>query len=190
MVNMRWGSNGWGSRCFISKTPAARATTRRPSATAKIARTPFIFSRRPWDSCHRILGTDGTFARRMVKRLDCRPNEIEHIAGESALFLNVSGSTLLRTSYMGCPCKILIDTDPGWNHFVNYPKWDANPGWQDSFGFRAHDYFFTYAERIGRQGCELPVLGISWQPTRPPVVLDCWQPPPAGRHVDDRHDLE
>ena len=107
-------------------------------------------------------------------------DEIERIAGESALFLNVSGSTLLRASYMGCPCKILIDTDPGWNHFVNYPKWDANPGWQDSFGFRAHDYFFTYAERIGRQDCELPALGISWQPTRPPVVLDCWQPRPPG----------
>jgi hypothetical protein len=107
-------------------------------------------------------------------------SQIEHIAAESALFLNVSGSTLLRESYMRCPRKILIDTDPGWNHFVNYPKWDANPGWQGSFGFRAHDCFFTYAERIGRQGCELPELGIAWQPTRPPVVLDCWQPRPPG----------
>ncbi len=106
--------------------------------------------------------------------------EIEQIASESAVFLNVSGSTLLRPSYMRCPCKILIDTDPGWNHFVNYPKWDANPGWQGSFGFRAHDYFFTYAERIGRPDCELPDLGIAWQPTRPLVVADCWQPRPPG----------
>jgi hypothetical protein len=81
---------------------------------------------------------------------------------------------------MRCARKVLIDTDPGWNHFVNFPKWDANPGWQGSCGYRAHDYFFTYAERIGKPGCELPDLGIAWQPTRPPVVLDAWNPQPPG----------
>ena len=97
------------------------------------------------------------------------------------LFLNVSGSALLRDEYMACPRKVLIDTDPGWNHFVNYPKWDASPGWQGTHGYRAHDFFFTYAENIGRPGCELPDLGIDWRPTRPPVVLDQWQPePPAA----------
>jgi hypothetical protein len=75
---------------------------------------------------------------------------IEQIAREAAVFINVSGSALLRDGYMSCKRKVLIDTDPGWNHFVNYPKWDANPGWQGSCGYRAHDYFFTYAERIGR----------------------------------------
>ena len=54
----------------------------------------------------------------------------EQVAAEADLFLNVSGGTLLRDAYMACPCKVLIDTDPGWNHFVNFPKWDANPGWQ------------------------------------------------------------
>jgi hypothetical protein len=76
---------------------------------------------------------------------------------------------------------VLIDTDPGWNHFVNYPKWDANPGWQGTHGFRAHDHFFTYAERIGRPDCLLPTLGISWHPTRPPVVLDRWNSTGIGR---------
>lgn len=97
------------------------------------------------------------------------------------LFLNVSGGTLLRDEYMACPRKVLIDTDPGWNHFVNFPKWDANPGWQGSHGWRAHDHFFTYAERIGRPGCALPALGIDWQPTRPPVILDCWRPEPPAQ---------
>jgi hypothetical protein len=81
---------------------------------------------------------------------------------------------------MTCAHKVLIDTDPGWNHFVNFPKWDANPGWQGSHGWRAHDHFFTYAERIGRPDCALPTLGIQWQPTRPPVVLDCWHDEPPG----------
>jgi hypothetical protein len=97
------------------------------------------------------------------------------LARRADLFLNVSGGTLLRDEYMRCPRKVLIDTDPGWNHFVNYPKWDANPGWQGTHGYRAHDYFFTYAERIGRPDCVLPTLGIPWHPTRPLVLLDRWE---------------
>jgi hypothetical protein len=102
------------------------------------------------------------------------------VVADADLFLNVSGGTLLRDEYMACPRKALIDSDPGWNHFVNYPKWDANPGWQGSCGYRAHDYFFTYAERMGELDCELPDLGISWQPTRPPVVIELWRQRPPG----------
>src|SRR5262245_43729358 len=100
--------------------------------------------------------------------------ELSQIIAEADLFLNVSGGTLLRDEYMPCRCKVLIDTDPGWNHFVNYPRWDANPGWQGTHGFRAHDYFFTYAERLGQVDCILPSLGLTWHATRPPVVLKRW----------------
>jgi hypothetical protein len=96
------------------------------------------------------------------------------------LFLNVSGGTLLRDQYMACKRKVLIDSDPGWNHFRNFPKWDANPNWQGSHGYRAHDYFLTYAERIGRPDCMLPDFGLKWQPTRPPVVMDYWKAEPPG----------
>lgn len=96
------------------------------------------------------------------------------------LFLNVSGGTLLRDEYLPCRRKVLIESDPGWNHFRNFPRWDANPGWQGTHGFRAHDFFFTYAERIGKPDCVLPTFGLAWQPTRPPVVLDCWRAEPPG----------
>jgi hypothetical protein len=102
----------------------------------------------------------------------------EHFAGiaaESDLLINVSGGTLLRSEYMACPRKILIDTDPGWNHFRNYPRLDNDPSWGGGHGYRAHDFFFTYAERIGQPDCVLPSLGLAWQPTRPPVVLDMWR---------------
>ena len=108
------------------------------------------------------------------------PARFDRIVADAELFLNVSGGTILREEYMNNPCKILIDTDPGWNHFVNFPKWDRNPGWQRSHGWRAHDHFFSYAERMGRPDCILPPLGIDWQPTRPPVVLDRWQAEPPG----------
>lgn len=98
----------------------------------------------------------------------------------SDLFLNVSNSALLRDEYMKCSCKVLIDTDPGWNHFVNYPKWDNNPGWEGSHGYRGHDYFFTYAERIGEPDCPLPDLGLKWIPTRPLVICDFWDNVSSG----------
>src|SRR4029450_12159996 len=75
---------------------------------------------------------------------------LKQVIASADLFLNVSGGTLLRDEDMAWRCKVLIDTDPGWNHFVNYPRWDANPGWLGTHGFRAHDHFFTYAERIGQ----------------------------------------
>ncbi len=101
---------------------------------------------------------------------------IKSIVADASLFLNVSGSCLLRKEYMPCKKKILIDTDPGWNHFVNYPKWDKEPGWQGAHSYRDHDYFFTYAENIGGSNCTLPLMGIEWKKSRPLVVMDYWHP--------------
>lgn len=100
---------------------------------------------------------------------------IESIVNKADLFLNVSGSCLLRNEYMPPRRKVLIDTDPGWNHFVNYPKWDQNPGWLGANSFREHDYFLTYAERMGAPDCLLPSLGLDWKKTRPLVCLDQWR---------------
>ena len=108
------------------------------------------------------------------------PAILAELMAGADLFLNVSGLCLLRNEYMRCVRKVLIDTDPGWNHFINYPRWDANPGWQGTYGFRGHDHFFTYAERMGKANCALPTLGLSWQPIRPLVVRDCWPQASAG----------
>jgi hypothetical protein len=106
--------------------------------------------------------------------------EFKRVLETCDLFLNVSGSALMRDEYLGCRNKVLIDTDPGWNHFVNYPMWDECPGWDGTHGFRGHDHFFTYAESIRDPSCNLPTFGIDWHPTRPPVVLDCWRSQGAG----------
>jgi len=108
------------------------------------------------------------------------PDALLDAIAEADVFLNVSGSCLLRSEYAAARRKVLIDTDPGWNHFVNWPKWDAGQGWDGVDSWRAHDAFFTYAERIGRPGCALPTLGIAWQPTRPPVAVDRWRAEPPG----------
>jgi hypothetical protein len=105
---------------------------------------------------------------------------LHKLAAGADLLLNVSGGTLLRDEYMANPCKVIIDSDPGWNHFVNFPKWDANPGWQGTHGYRAHDHYLTYAERIGANDCLLPTLGLPWQGTRPPVDLGSWENAQGG----------
>ena len=103
------------------------------------------------------------------------------IVARADLLLNVSGGTLLRDPLMRCPRKVLVDTDPGWNHFRNYPRADADPSWGGGNGWRAHDFFFTYAEAIGSADCLLPTLGVRWQTTRPPVLIDRWQAAAPGR---------
>ena len=102
--------------------------------------------------------------------------DMASIVADADLFLNVSGSCLLRDEYTHSKRKVLIDTDPGWNHFVNYPKWDKSPGWQGAQSFRNHDHFLTYAENIGQADCLLPSLDLQWKRTRPLVVMDAWQP--------------
>jgi hypothetical protein len=106
---------------------------------------------------------------------------VADFVAQADLFLNVSGSAMLRDSYRRSPCKVLIDTDPGWNHFVNYPKADALPEERRVMGYRSHDHFFTYATNIGRSDCMLPTLGIDWKSTVPPVVSDRWIAEPPGR---------
>jgi hypothetical protein len=108
--------------------------------------------------------------------------ELAAAIAEADVFVNVSGGCLMRDEYVGARNRLLIDTDPGLNHFVNFPKWDAAPGWQGTHGYRAHDFFFTYAGNLGRPGCPLPDLGIRWHATQPPVVMDLWDAPaPSDR---------
>jgi hypothetical protein len=135
---------------------------------------------------------------------------IGQIVASADLFLNVSGSAMLRPEYMASQRKVLIDTDPGVNQFHKYLKQDARDalkrgdldharailqacgieldeklpvGGQDDGGvssYRAHDHFFSYAELLGSPGCNIPTLGIDWQPTRPLVIGPAWDSAPGG----------
>jgi hypothetical protein len=100
---------------------------------------------------------------------------LRDILADADVFLNVSGGTVVRDEYRHCPNKVLIDTDPGWNHFVIFPRSDSQPDYERQMGYRSHDHFFTFAEKIGTRSCQLPTLGIDWHITRQPVVMDCWE---------------
>jgi hypothetical protein len=105
--------------------------------------------------------------------------ELQELLASADLLLNVSGGTVLREEYLACPCKVLLDTDPGWNHFVIYPYWSAYPELHGG-GLKRYDHLFTYAERLGQPDCPLPDFGLRWHPTRPPVALDRWNAQSSG----------
>lgn len=104
------------------------------------------------------------------------------LVASADLFLNVSGGCVVRPEYLACTHKVLIDTDPGWNHFVVFPASEQRAARDGTPSFRCHDYFCTYAQRIAAPDCRIPALSLAWHPTYPPVVLDQWgQRPPAQR---------
>jgi hypothetical protein len=102
------------------------------------------------------------------------------IVADADLLINVSGASVLREPYRRCRNKVLIDTDPGWNQFVMYPRWDSFDAERQLMGFRAHDHFFTYGHGLGKSGSQLRDFGLPWMKTRPPVLLDSWRPEAPG----------
>jgi glycosyltransferase involved in cell wall biosynthesis len=70
---------------------------------------------------------------------------------------------------MRCPVRAMIDTDPVYEQ-IKYAKADA----EARTYLDAHTHFFTYGENVGGPGWIVPLCGVPWQGTRPPVVLDLW----------------
>jgi len=96
---------------------------------------------------------------------------------ESDALINLCGATRLREEHMACPVRIMVDTDPVYEQ-IKYAKADAaSRGYLD-----AHTHFFTYGENLGAPDCPVPLSGVPWKPTRPPVVLSEW--PADGRRPD------
>lgn len=108
-------------------------------------------------------------------------NDVYHGMSREAVFallrgadalINLCGATRLREEHMACPVRIMIDTDPVYEQ-IKYAQSDAAA----RLYLDAHTHFFSYGENIGGPGWIVPLCGIPWRPTRPPVVLDLW---PAG----------
>jgi len=95
---------------------------------------------------------------------------------EADALLNLCGSVRLREEHMACPVRVMIDTDPVYEQ-IKYAQADA----EARAYLDAHTHFFTYGENVGGPGWIVPLCGIPWQGTRPPVVLDLWpDTAPAG----------
>jgi len=96
-------------------------------------------------------------------------DEVRALYRESDALINLCGAVRLREEHMACPRRILIDTDPVYEQ-IKYAE--ADPAARAYL--EAHTHFFTYGENVGGPGWIVPLGGIPWQPTRPPVVMDEW----------------
>ena len=101
-------------------------------------------------------------------------DRIQSLYAEAAAVINLCGATRLREEHFACPIRIMIDTDPVYEQ-IKYAKADqASRTYLD-----AHTHFFTYGENLGTPDCSVPLSGVPWRPTRPPVDLRLWPEPCA-----------
>jgi hypothetical protein len=81
----------------------------------------------------------------------------------SAFLLNVMGYLDDPDLLAAAPRRVFLDIDPG------FPQMWLELGLADVFA--GHDAFVTVGGNIGRPDCRIPICGIDWIRTRPPVVL-------------------
>ena len=110
-------------------------------------------------------GLDGTYHGMSRKALS-------RLYREADALINLCGSHRLSEPHMQCARRILIDTDPGYQQ-INYAKGDA----AERAYIDAHTHFFTYATAIGHPECPIPLSGLAWRATQPPVDIDLWPEP-------------
>jgi hypothetical protein len=94
---------------------------------------------------------------------------VSRLYAEADALINLCGATRLREEHLACPVRIMVDSDPIYEQ-IKYAQADpAARAYLD-----AHTHFFTYGENLGSDDCPVPLCGLAWRPTRPPVALDLW----------------
>ncbi|HWF52700.1 MAG TPA: hypothetical protein VG294_18800 [Solirubrobacteraceae bacterium] len=88
--------------------------------------------------------------------------------------INLSGHTILKDAHLEVPVRIYLETDPVT------PQLEISMGRKHTIELlAAHTHHFSFGERLGLPGCTVPVERFTFRPTRQPVVLDWWPPPPG-----------
>jgi hypothetical protein len=91
--------------------------------------------------------------------------------------LNVCGSHELNDDLLAVPRLIYVESDPG----VEQIKIDLGEAATRDY-LAAHHVLFTFGEAIGSERFPVPLHGLTWLPTRQPVVTGFWRtagPPEA-----------
>lgn len=95
------------------------------------------------------------------------------LAAADAL-LNVSGVTVLTEAHLAVPVRIYLESDPVLAQIEVAKGNQRTIDW-----LAAHTHHFTFGENFGAPDCTVPTERFRYIPTRQPVVLDWWHPPPA-----------
>jgi hypothetical protein len=98
--------------------------------------------------------------------------QVRALYAEADGLINLCGATKLREEHLACPVRMIIDTDPVYEQ-IKYANADpAARAYVD-----AHTHFFTYGANLGSPACAVPLCGVDWRPTRPPVDPALWPEP-------------
>lgn len=103
-------------------------------------------------------------------------SEVAEFCRSAELFVQVTASTFFRDEYLSAERLVFIDTDPMYTPATR-------PGYAPESAMerrhmawtREHDAFFTFGENVGAPECRIAHEDFAWQPTRQPVVLDCFE---------------
>lgn len=88
---------------------------------------------------------------------------------DAEILINLSGATILAEAHRAVPVRIYLETDPVG------PQLEIALGRTSTIELlAAHTHHFSFGERLGREGCGVPVDRFTYRPTRQPVVLDWW----------------
>jgi hypothetical protein len=99
--------------------------------------------------------------------------ELKQLCQRSEILLSLWEATWLD-EFFECKKRIFVDTDPGFTQFkMSQSQLNSCSGYASPYDFHHH---FTYGTRIGKDDCPIPTHGITWLPTRPPIVLELLPP--------------
>ena len=137
------------------------------------------FGRAVLDAMFERFGLSGRWAyysRFEDRHFGMDPAALDAFCADSDLFLNLSGVIPLREQFLGAKVRVIVDTDPVFTqHKVENDPWTRDY-------YLAHDLLFTFGHNIPSGSTGLSLSGLTWHPTRPPVVLDAWEPTAGQGH--------
>ena len=121
--------------------------------------------------------------------------EVVAFCASADLFLHVSFAQWMRDEYYAANRVVFVDSDPMCTQAdvmfeqVTLPEEEIERIEGEERvrleRLRRHDRFFTFGENVGLEDCRVPAEPYTWQPTRQPVVLDCF----AGVSPPERRDV-
>lgn len=82
------------------------------------------------------------------------------------VLVNLSGLARDRELVERAPVRLYVDLDPAFTQL-----------WHDGgidVGLDGHTHFATVGSALGSPSCDLPLCGVEWTATLPPVVLSRW----------------
>ena len=102
--------------------------------------------------------------------------QLARLYADADIIINLHGGTIPLPEHAATGRLVYLETDPVQLQIELHDQNQTTIDFLDP-----HAAFFTFGENIGNPDCGLPVSGLfAFQPTRQPVVMDFWNPPPTG----------